>query len=181
MNESEVIQRYENTIIIGKEESRRVFDGLRKDIPSLPFSFYSVDEVIALFAYRYDEAAVSYLRSDYEFDPFVAEEALTIVSLMDKSNYHTQRLKSLIPLRDDLLRKGLLKVSSEASEIFSRHNIIYFELKTALPLSLRLGELKNMALSFDVPRKDQYLVDPDIEKYRSLTRDEKKELGLYEN
>lgn len=181
MDKNDLIRRYENAIIIGKEESRRVFEGLRKDVPSLRFSFYSVEEVLDLFAYQYDDAAISYLRSDYEFDPFVAEEALTIVSLMDKATYKTQRLHSLIPLRDDLLSKGLLKKPGEAKELFSNKNIIYFGLKTARPLSMRLGELKNMALSFDVPSERQYLVDPDIEKYRFLTRDEKKELGLYEN
>lgn len=172
-------KRYENALIIGKEEDRSFFLGLRKDDPNLSFSFFSVNEIIDMFAYRYDDASLSYLRYAYEFDEFTANETLLIVSLMDKSSYESRRLKALIPLRDDLLKEGLLKKNEVDAHLFKGKNVLYFGLKTALPISLRLGELSNMALSFDLPSEGRIAIDPDIEKYRKLISEEKRELGLY--
>lgn len=180
MKPTDLFQRYQNAIVIGKEESRAFFAGLKKDMSTLDVTFYSVDEIIDMFSYSYDETAISYLRSEYEFDPLIAEEALLIVSLMNQNHYSSRRLHSLVPLRDDLLKHGLLHEPREdLGKIFEKHNILYFGLNTALPLSLRLGELHNMALSFDLPIEGRYHVDPDIEKYRKLSSEEKKELGLY--
>ncbi len=175
-----LFERYQNAIVIGKEESRAFFAGLKKDMPTLDVVFYSVDEIIDMFSYSYTDAAISYLRSEYEFDPLIAEEALLIVSLMNQKHYSSHRLEALMPLRDDLLKHDLLhKPAADLAKIFENHNILYFGLKTALPISLRLGELHNMALSFDLPIEGNYIVDPDIEKYRKLSGEERKELGLY--
>ncbi len=175
----DLLNRYQKAVVVGKEESRRFFAGLKKDIPMLDCSFYSVEEIIDMFAFSYDDAAVSYLRYAYDLNPIVAEETLTIVSLLTDSHYSSPRLRSLLPLRDDLLMNGLLKKPAGLKEKFENRNILYFALKTALPISKRLGEMSNMALSFDIPYEDKSLIDPDIEKYRKLSQEEKKELGLY--
>ncbi len=179
IDKESLFNRYQGAIIIGKEESRSFFVGLKKDIPNLDCSFYSVNEIIDMFAFAYDDAALSYLRYAYEFNPIVAEETLIIVSLLSENNYHSSRLRALMSLRDDLLSKGLLKKQSGFAKIFEGKNILYFGLKTALPLSKRLGELHNMALSFDLPYEDKECIDPDEEKYRKLSYDERKELSLY--
>ena len=173
------MSRYQGAIIIGKEESRSFFEGLKKDLPTLECAFYSVDEIIDLFAFSYDDSSISYLRYAYELNPIVAEETLTIVSLLSERHYSCSRLNSLLPLRDDLLSHGLLKKPVGIEKRFKGKNIIYFALHTALPISKRLGEMSNMALSFDIPTKDKPAIDPDIEKYRKLSQDEKRELALY--
>ncbi len=179
MNKESFIQRYQNAIIIGKESDRAYFEGLKKDIPSLQFSYFSVEEIIAMFSYSYDEGAVNYLRCIYEFEPSIAEETLLIVSLLGKDHYSSHRLNALLPLRDELLKEGLLHKEAKLRETFEGKNILYFRLKTALPISLRLGELRNMALSFDILYGEETLEDPELEKYRILTSEEKQELGLY--
>ena len=179
MNKESFIHRYQNAIIIGKESDRIYFEGLKKDIPSLQFSYFSVEEIISMFSYSYDEGAVNYLRSIYEFDPSIAEEMLLIVSLLKSNNYSCHRLRALLPLRNELLKEGLLHKPTKLKETFEGKNILYFRLKTALPISLRLGELHNMALSFDIPYDEEALSDPELEKYRPLTSEEKQELGLY--
>ncbi len=175
----DLLNRYQNAIIIGKKESRSFFEGLKKDLPSLECVFYSVEEIIDMFAFVYDDSSISYLRYAYELNPIVAEETLMIVSLLNESHYSCPRLNALLPLRDDLLSHGLLKKMTGLEERFKNKSILYFSLLTALPISKRLGEMSNMALSFDIPYKDKVSIDPDIEKYRKLSQDEKRELGLY--
>lgn len=181
MEKIDLINRYKNSIIIGKEESRTYFNGLKKDIPSLNFVFYSVDEVLDMFFYEYDDRAISYCRSSYEFDPVVATEAVFLVSLLTKDSYESKRFINLLPLKDDLLLHGFLRKRTDLGKIFDNKNILFFGLETALPLSSRLGEFHNMAISFDIPIEGIYIVNPSIEKYRCLTLEEKEELALYEN
>lgn len=180
MDKKDLLKRYMNSVIIGKEEDRSFFVGLEKDVPNLSFRFFSVDEIISMFSYSYSENAVNYLRYAYEFDAFVAEEALLIASLLTKNHYDSPRLNALLPLRDELIKEGLFIKPKCVKEIFANKNILYFNLKTALPISLRLGEVaNNMSLSFDIPLNNCFPSDPDIEKYHILTVAEKREVGLY--
>lgn len=149
MQENESYERYSSSVIIAPSEEKDEFLLWRSSHPSFDFSLYSIEDVLSLFHYDYDYRAIRFLLAKGHSYSLACDE-LKAIACLDKNEYSSPKLNSLIPFRDELLVKGLLSKKVYPYRSFENKNIIYHHLVNASPLSDKLGEGHNMSMSFDL-------------------------------
>jgi hypothetical protein len=154
VQENESYERYTSSIIIAPSQEKDEFLLWRSAHPSFDFTIYSPEEVISLFSYDYDYRAVRFLLTKGHSYNLACDE-LKAIACLDKKEYSSPKLDSLISFRDELLAQGLLSKKIYPYRSFENKDIIYHDLVNAIPLSDKLGEGHNMSMSFDLQEEQK--------------------------
>jgi hypothetical protein len=143
------LSRYEGAVIIAPEEEREYFLRLREASAEVSFDFYTRENLFDTFAYSFDERAVTFmLNKGYSYP--LALDMLSAMSRMLKDEYLSEKLRMLVPLRDELIVRGLLYKTPYPERSFLGRNVLIRDYPSGDKIVAALAELPNMAVSYDI-------------------------------
>jgi hypothetical protein len=137
-----------NALLIAPSEDEDFFLGIRAHNPELSFACLTLEEAEGLFLYQSDERALRFLlrRGDsYE----LSRDEMRVLGRLKKDHYASPKLQALLPLRDELLRQGLLYPAVAPERTFLGKNILIDGYQDGARISALLGEVgPKMAISY---------------------------------
>ena len=157
---------YENAILIAPISEEGFFNSYRQAFPKVKFDVLTIEEVEGMFALTHDEDAVLYLlEKGYPYP--LAKELLIALDHMKEREYKSPKLQALIPLFEEMKKKGLLYQDALPFSFFKGRNIVIRGYSDGKRIASALESLPNISLSWDKvvpPRKDlpPYLEFEDI-------------------
>ena len=144
---------FHHAAIIAPRSRHDDFLALKNIDPHLDFELYSVEEMEDLFAYHYDERALEEVYREVGDEELAEAILLALSRLKIGKQYVSSKLEALKSLQSRLLDEGLLYSSPNPERSFEHHNVIISGYQNTLRISNILGELHNMAISYDSEEK----------------------------
>jgi hypothetical protein len=144
----------ENALLLAPREDEDFFLALRVSNPELSFSYLTLEEAEDLFHYGSDARALRFLLQkgdSYE----LAQDKIRVLKRLNKGHYASDKLNSLIPIREALLAQGFLYPQVNPERTFLNKSIWIDGYQDGARISALLGELgPKMAISYFLRPKE---------------------------
>jgi hypothetical protein len=141
---------YQNAAILAPSSRQEDFLILKRQKPELSFQLYSLEDVETMFALQSDNRALIRVYLDHAHDYEKAKDELRVLSyLKPEKAYPTAKIEELKPLQQALMKEGLLYPLVCPERSFENHPVIISGYHCGSHISEILGELHNMAISYD--------------------------------
>lgn len=138
-----------DSVILAPRELFDVYLSQRREHPELAFHLLTMEDAEALFAYQADERAlIALLKQGLSYE--LAQKELAALCRIDqRKRYKSARLEALKPLQKELVDEGLLFPTPFPERTFLGKNVVVAGYQDGMRIARLLGELPNMAISFD--------------------------------
>lgn len=140
-----VSRHYDGAVLIAPESESKYIEEYRKAFPEEQFLCFTYEEVCSLFDFAYGKAAEDYLKSEGVFFRY-----LPYLKKMTGGPYKHESLKSLEPLVQRLVDKGLFIRKEDPTSIFCGKTIIIRGYYSGKMIAEALQDLPNISLNWDI-------------------------------
>jgi len=144
-----IFSLYSHAAIIAPKSRHDDFLALKKEEPHLDFELYTQEDVVALFAYQYDERALEEVYREVGDEEKAEAILLALSHLNSEKSYLSSKLEALKPLQKRLVERGLLYKIPNPERSFENKNVVISGYQDTSKISAVLGELHNMAICYD--------------------------------
>jgi len=146
---------YSHSAIIAPKSRHDDFLAFKKTNPHLDFELYTLEDLEAMFAYRYDDRALETLYREVGDEEKAEALLLALSHLEAKKSYLSSKLEALKPLQKKLIEAGLLYKDPNPERSFEGKSVVISGYQDTGRISAILGELHNMEISYDAEEKPE--------------------------
>jgi CRISPR/Cas system-associated exonuclease Cas4 (RecB family) len=150
---SKTFSLYSHAAIIAPKSRHDDFLALKKEDPHLDFELYTLEDLEAMFAYRYDERALEAVYHEVGDEEKASAMLLALSHLNAKKSYLSSKLEALKRLQEKLISAHLLYCDPNPERSFEGKSVVISGYQDTERISAILGELHNMAISYDAIEK----------------------------
>lgn len=144
---------YQHAAILAPQTRHDDFLALKKDDPHLDFELYTLEELEAMFAYQYDDRALLEVYEQVGDEELAEKILLALSRLRQDKAYFSPKLENLKPLQKKLIEEGFLYKMPNPERSFENHNVVISGYQDSMRISTVLGELHDMAISYEIEEK----------------------------
>jgi CRISPR/Cas system-associated exonuclease Cas4 (RecB family) len=140
---------YDHASIVAPKSRHPGFLALKEEDPHLDFELYTLEDLEALFAYHYDDRALLEVYGQVGDEELAEKMLLALSRLSLAKSYPSPKLEALKPLQEKLIGEGYLYKLPNPERSFEGRNVVISGYQDSMRISSVLGELHNMAISYD--------------------------------
>ncbi|MFA6620519.1 MAG: hypothetical protein WCS90_05275, partial [Bacilli bacterium] len=119
-----IFSLYSHAAIIAPKSRHDDFLALKKEEPHLDFELYTQEDVVALFAYQYDERALEEVYREVGDEEKAEAILLALSHINSEKSYLSSKLEAFKPLQKRLVERGLLYKITNPERSFENKNVV---------------------------------------------------------